>query len=176
MNRTHQLAKLALALIGIYFIVLAVPTPITYIMVIISGGAADSANILQIFIGTLIYLGYMYLLYFLLIRKRACFAEKIVPEADQSEPGSPSQWIPLVYRLTCISVGIYLSALVITNITSIINNWILHRQIPDGVYSAPNSYSSIFLIPLAAYLLAGAPHFVRWQTRKTLEFCKTQEQ
>ena len=29
----------------------------------------------------------------------------------------------------------------------------------------------LFSLPIAIYLLWGAPHFVRWQVKKTLEIC-----
>jgi hypothetical protein len=34
----------------------------------------------------------------------------------------------------------------------------------------------IIQLPLAIYLICGAPHFVNWQVRKTLEHCQRWEE
>jgi hypothetical protein len=173
MNKMHTLAKIILSAIGIFFTILLLPQLVIPIYWFYSKPTWESAATLLF--GALLYTGVIAALAYLFIYKRENLAKKIVGSEQLPEPDSQIQWLPVALRLICIAGGIYFLNTVIWQTTYVISQFAAFKAI--HAY-APFNYRSlltwIIMLICGVYLLCGAPHFVRWQTKKTLQSCKRQ--
>ncbi len=184
MNKMHTLAKIALATIGIYFIIRLLsqlPFAIFYFRIKPSWETAASS-----LLSLLLIAGLIALLFFLFFYKNESLAKKIVGSEQLPEPESQIQWLPVALRLICIASGIYFLSNFIWHSTSIIGTLAAFRTSSQNIngstyvssYYPPFNYRSllpsILMLICGVYLLCGAPHFVRWHVKKILQHCKKQ--
>ena len=109
--------------------------------------------------------------------KWAC---KIVTQAQDYEDEEKTNWLPTTYYIIAIGLGILFIWWTIPNIFLLLHYIKVdqlssngqYRQIYSGHRILPTLISVIVRLIISVYLLCGAPHFVRWQVKKTLEFCK----
>lgn len=187
MNKMHTLTKIVLTCIGVYLGAYLFRQLLMFVLttfVFPQGGSRSSTIYIVITIVTFITLA---LLLYLLIVKRDKIAEKIVGDQLITEPNLQIQWVPFTFRLTAISAGfiglykVILTLIFVARPLTIIravkdgaNQMVLSR--PDQFYYAINQIVALLiLIPLVIYLLYGAPHFVNWHVKKTLEQAKPQQ-
>ena len=86
----------------------------------------------------------------------------------------------MAFRIISVGAGLYSLNTFVWSFSSMVMNLILTmRRYPHqegtvrmftGGFSV-NYVQPILYLALAVYLLCGAPHFVRWQVKKTLELC-----
>ena len=174
----NQAAKIALVTGASYLIVRLLPSLFMVGNILINKPSLESIFVsIASFAITILYI---WLLVHFLIIKREKLAQKIVGDTDTPTSTNPAAWLPLAYRLACVTVGLILTYHVIWNFVAEIYRYTTMknlastqaRQMFSGGFSQIN-LSSLIMLPLAIYLLCGAPHFVRWQVKKTLEFCDT---
>ena len=171
----HSLAKIVLFVtalyLGIYFcrhLMFAVSS-----IFLLKG--KDTAMFTSIAILLIIFLAIVSAIYLLII-KREKFAQKIVGSDLATEPDTQIPWVPFAFRLTVICTGfIALYKFIIISAT-IVRIVIMLRNRDVGLgqlyYSINQIAAWLILLPIAVYLLCGAPHFVKWHTKKTLELTK----
>jgi len=174
MNKMHTLTKIILSAIGIFFTIRLLSQSTIPIYYIYSHPSWETAGtfllsllVIGVAIGALIYL---------FVYKRDSLAKKIVGSEQPPEPDSQIQWLLVAFRLICIAGGIYFLNTVLWRTTHIISQFALLKA--KNVYSNYAPFSSRNILPwlimliCGIYLLCGAPHFVRWQVKKTLQQCK----
>jgi NADH:ubiquinone oxidoreductase subunit 5 (subunit L)/multisubunit Na+/H+ antiporter MnhA subunit len=125
-------------------------------------------------ISSIFAIAYAILIIYVLFYKANFLTEKIV--GTETEPKERIWWLPFAFRLTAVFSGILYLYRVIPSIVSMLCACLLvsERQgaIPPTWLTWNYVIRYIILLALGIYLLYGAPHFVRWQVRKTLEQCK----
>jgi len=119
---------------------------------------------------------------YVFLYKREDLAKKIVGANELPEPDSPVQWLSVAFRLVCVAAGMYCLLIILWDMMHVLIQYLSFK-----LSSAQSGYGAMYiakmlrieqiitwLITLAAgiYLVCGAPHFVRWQVKKTLEQCK----
>jgi len=176
MNDLHKLARIILVGLGIYVLVKQVIGVIAALPYLFFG----EPSIRSFFIGPLVSLVLFAVcsgvVVYALIWKADFLSAKItgIYESDQAEVW----WLPFAFRLASVCAGILLLSWSISSLSSIIATYIqmadprfIHRSMPWQ-----RLVGWIIQLLLAIYLLCGAPHFVNWQVRKTLEHCQRWEE
>lgn len=112
-------------------------------------------------------------LLYVLLHKADWLTERI---ARPQEPiRADVSWLPTAFRLACVFCGILVLYRVIPAMISTARAYLIVRHEPLAVQSPTVTGNQILawiiLLILALYLLYGAPHFVRWQVRKTQQQC-----
>lgn len=182
MNNMQAFAKTILAAIGIFFaiqIIAQMLIPITWPFTT----SEFSAKSLCFIIVWLAVSGLcLVVVCYIFLYKREELAHRIVGKQQPAEPQSQIQWLPAAFRLVCIFAGLY--CLFYTFATG---SRILHRlyiylsyqgRVPEHLarlVTAEHIITWALTLAAGVYLLCGAPHFVRWQVRKTLKQCKAFE-
>ena len=177
----HTLARIILSAIGIYFAIRLLSQLPYAIFMFYSKPSWETTGSLSF--SVLFYTGATAVLAYLLIYKRENLAKKIVGSEQLPEPDSQIQWLPVALRLICIAGGIDFLSTVLWQTTNVISQLAFFRSHASANYKAIHSYAPfgfgdvlpwIIMLICGAYLLCGAPHFVRWQVKKTLQLCKQQ--
>jgi hypothetical protein len=177
MNKMHTLAKIMLSGIGIFFAIRLLSTIPTLLWVAITQ-SSDLSLPLALFWTAFLGLCLAALLYVFLYR-REHLAKRIVGAGELAEPDSHMLWLPAALRLVCIAAGLYSLNLVTWNTTRILATYLMykshihaHTTFTRSVLSTESLLSCLVMAALGIYLVCGAPHFVRWQLKKTLKQCK----
>jgi hypothetical protein len=172
----HVIAKIAAWLLWVYLIV----SFAHYVLNMMVGFCAflfqAEWSITFAMMGSLaVYLCLIWLAFRYLICRSDKLASKIVGSEELSDVGCAFNWYPFALRLTMMIAGF----LFLQKTISLSGNLVYYIRYSfhsdtlagiDQVYE----YGAYFLSYLAAsiYLLCGAPHFVRWQIKKTIELCR----
>ena len=170
MSDLRKLARVILIGLGVYigiwavFLVLAIPQLFL----------ADSVNAVSV-LSTVLGIAIMGLIVYLLLCKSDLFVERIV--GPEEPVRKDVDWLPFAFRLTAVFAGMLYLYWVIPRMISSIRWYIVSTR--PGMMSTRSPWSEIVgwiaQLALGVYLVFGAPHFVRWQVRKTLEQCKKLE-
>jgi hypothetical protein len=95
-------------------------------------------------------------------------------------PASQIQWLPVAFRLVCVTAGLY--CLFTVGWNKSFNLIRYHMFKPEAAREGYKAlYTAKFLsieliirwlimLAIGIYLVCGAPHFVRWHVKRTLEF------
>jgi len=180
MNKMHSLAKIVLTGIALYLAFYLCTTVIMMPFALLSGALYES-SLLSIVLFLFISLCLAASIY-VLIYHRDKWAEKIVGTTDLPGPDVQIQWLPVAFRLVAVVAGLFCLYRLVVKII-----WVVVRlAMAKGPSSSPG-YVQYFtskiltveqildwliLLVIGIYFLCGAPHFVRWQVKKTLEQCK----
>ena len=175
MTKTQTLAKIALVTLGLYVII----SP--GLMLILSAlfsfqqiqGGFNFLSIIMLLINGIFLAAVIYFL----IYKSSHYAKKIVPQTTEPQTSAePITWLPIAFRLLSLTAGAILMLRFLGNVTGFLQRLIFKINQPmvfDGLGSNIEVFASMLIyLALAIYLLYGAPHFVKWQIKKTLEQCK----
>jgi len=191
MNKMHTLARIILSAIGIFFAIrLLSQLPYAIFMFYSKPSWETAASSL---LSLLLTAGLIALLLYFFFYKNECLAKKIVGSEQLPEPCPPNslgrradsqiQWLPVALRLICVAGGIYFLSTVLWQTTYVISQLAAFKSYAYTNYKviytySPFNYQSllpwIIMLICGVYLLCGAPHFVRWQVKKTLQLCKQQ--
>ncbi len=174
MNKMHSIANIALSTVIIYLLVKAIQ-PLAYTMMFLFENDSQSTKV-PIAIGMIVNIITLAALVFVVILNRKKLVNRIVGAESLNEPQSQLNWIPFSYRLVCVTVGVYMLYHFLSTIIHIIYN-MKTLQSYSSTYKPSeifyyNGIRMLILLILTVYLLTGAPHFVRWQTKKTLQLCE----
>lgn len=177
MNDLRKLARIILIGLAVYMLV---TWGITFIAALPYFVVADSSwrsfgfrQLLSALSGG-VYVG---VVFYVLVRKADLWSAKIVGFDEPRE--TRVWWIPFAFRLTMIFTGLLSLYWVIPRIISGFACYYLYYREPGAARGDLTWHwvvGWIIQLPLAIYLLCGAPHFVRWQVKKTLEHCKRLEE
>jgi hypothetical protein len=181
MNKMHTLTKIVLSAIGIFFAIRLLSPLSIGLSYFYSKPSLETAGALLFSLS--LTAAIIIVLLYIFVYKREKLAQKIVGSEQLPEPDSQIQWLPVALRLICVAGGIYFIFTVLWRIIYIITQYAYLKAQKDAhtLYScAPfNAFDilpCVITLICGIYLLYGAPHFVRWQTKKTLQQCATNKQ
>ncbi len=179
----HTLTKIILSATGILFIIrLLSQLPLAIYWFYSRPASWETAG--SLLLSLLLTAGIVAVLLYIFIYKRESLAKKIAGSEQLPEPDSQIQWLPVALRLICIAGGFYFLSTVLRYTTNVINQLAFFKAHTYANYKVINTYAPfssqdilpwIIMIICSVYLLCGAPHFVRWQVKKTIEQCSKLE-
>ena len=180
MNKMHSLAKIVLTVFALYLAFHICTYLIMIPFALLSGSLYESSilsGVLYLFISLCLAVSVYVLIYF-----RDKWARNIVGTADLPDPDVQIQWLPVAFRLVAVVAGLFCLYQLVVKIIWIILRLAMakatssspgYRQIfTSKVFSAEQILGWLILLVIGIYFLCGAPHFVRWQVKKTLDQCK----
>lgn len=180
MNKMHSLAKIVLTGFALYLVFHIC----TYVIMIPFALLSDSryeSSILSIVLYLFIFL-FLAVSVYLLIYYREKLARNIVGTADLPDPEVQIQWLPVAFRLVAVVAGLFCLYRLVVNINSVVLRLAMAKgqssspgyvqYVTSQVLNIEQILSWLILLVIGIYFLCGAPHFVRWQVKKTLEQCK----
>ncbi len=181
MNELHSFARIALAATGIYFAFRLIDNMITLVMTMIFtgvGGLSLPTGMVFATVVSLMFLGLCFAaICYVCLYKREQLAERIVGTDELADPRSQIDWLHVAFRLVCITAGIYCLHSVAWRIVYALRVYLPYRsQTASRPLGTELVLGWLVMLAIGTYLVCGAPHFVRWHVKKTLEQCQLQEE
>jgi hypothetical protein len=173
MNKMHIMARIVFAALAIYLMIGLIPYVIGSVALFFQTGGIFS-RIWWSVASVVVVLLFAAAVYYGLIHKRDALARYAVGNGGIAEPQTPVQWLPVAFRLICVVAGMIFLYRFVTRIHISLQAlvYLTKADQPLGAnWRWRQIWESVILLPFAVYLLCGAPHFVRWHVRKTLELC-----
>lgn len=179
MNKMISFAKIMFAGLGIYLSIGIVRSMMaSFLFIVLSFSWAN----MGILVASLcIYLAVLVAVIQLLILKRDKWAHKLIAKDIQpDQPLNIDLTLTMAFRLVSVGAGIFCLNSFVWIASQSMRNLIMTMRYNhlDGQMRQmfSKSFSVDYIQPLlylalAVYLLCGAPHFVRWQVKKTLQLC-----
>lgn len=126
------------------------------------------------------------IIYFLVLKSDKWSRKLIVGDIEPDLTPTPEITLTMAFRLVCFGVGLYCLMTFFWSISQSLSQLLhyLSMSIKHTLkatevrqfYTVGVDYiKPILLLAFAVYLLCGAPHFVRWQVKKTLKLCNEPE-
>jgi len=180
MNKMQTIARIVLVAIALYFILEIAKSMFQSLYFIGKVGKLSLVSSLMM----LLAIGFMIVLIVIiawqLIVRGEKWACKIVAHAQEYEAEEKTNWLPTTYHIIAVALGILFIWWTIPYIFQLLYYIKLaqpssngqYRQFYTGYRILPTLISVIGRLIISVYLLWGAPHFIRWQIKKTLELCK----
>ncbi len=173
MNKAQSVARVIVGAMAIFFSVKVLVMMITPVGMLLAGGSAGPfwPVLLNLAISVVILVVLQYFGVFRSQKVVGLLTSRIEPDA----PMPAGQWLPAAYRLVSVFAGLYCIYAVLYRLVTQVG---IHFYLERGVRTA-RSYllrpgeiaTTLILLVVGVYLLAGAPHFVRWHLKRTIRFC-----
>lgn len=173
MDRMISLARIMFAGLGIYLGITICGGIVQSVIFIFNDLSLENVgNVSMMLILSIVMLAVVVLVLFI---KGDHFARKLITkDIDSDKPLELSLTLAMAFRLVCVGAGLLCVRTLIFQVGRIVSLLMRSKQF-SGVISGRGQLYEYFqmtlLIALAVYLLCGAPHFVRWQVKKTMKFC-----
>ena len=168
MNDLRSFARIALAAAGIFFAFRLIDIMIMLFNRMIFVGLGFATVISLMFLGLCLASICYACLY-----KREQLAERIVGTDELADPHSQVDWLYVAYRLVCITAGLYCLHSVAWRIAYALRGYLGYgSQAASRAFSTELVLGWLVMLAIGIYLVCGAPHFVRWHVKKTLEQCR----
>jgi hypothetical protein len=177
----HTLAKIMLSGIGIFFAIRLIASIVTAIALALTYRA--ELPIFTALLWTGVFALCVAVVCYIFIYKREQLAKRIVGTDELPEPDSPVKWLPVAFRLISIAAGLYCLHTVLWQVTNALIRYAMYKARSIAGYRIIYTGRSLniegllvwlIMLTIGIYLACGAPHFVRWHVRRTLEQCKQQ--
>jgi len=173
MNKMHTLAKTLITIAAVYWLVLLAIQIVIYPLAMLSYGYRGRGSLGEIFVFMIVQIVIL-LVVVQVLYKRNKIADKIVGVEETASPQSQVEWIGFSYRLISVIAGLYCFYRAAGVVGMLIMNIIIKSKMANSKMAADSQIYSHFVITAilltgGVYLLCGAPHFVRWQVKKTKE-------
>ncbi len=177
-NELRVIARIMLIGVGLYVILQTLLTTLSNLaaMPLVASAKTDLPIII---IALVMYIVITLVVVYFLFRCANQFSDKIVgpePVDDTQISG-----IAVAFRLVCVLAGVMFLYWSVPQLLASVYNYILNmnnkwgesgmKQIYTGMSSKTEIAKYVILFGLGIYLAYGAPHFVRWQVRRTLKQC-----
>ncbi len=177
MEKTLALTKILLSVVGIFFLIRLVPQIVFLISGLITGYSFELLHT-TIIVSMLVGLISWALIYFF-IYNRTFLAKRIVGSEDITDDSRSYPWFPITLRMGCVFAGLYCLFVSATKFTQLLYFIMINKRSGFDTslwprFGADYILPCLLIIP-AVYLILGAPHFVRWQVKKTIEQCSKLE-
>ncbi|OQA02593.1 MAG: hypothetical protein BWY69_00986 [Planctomycetes bacterium ADurb.Bin401] len=171
MNKMQGLAKTLITIIGVYWLIMIGLHGLQMISVFHSTMKNIKGELETIFGVVIIYLIFLIIALILIkiLRSRDKIAIKIAGSEEFANVDAQVKWIPFAFRLTSIIAGMYCMVRVVSYIPRIAGNYIVKEVNARGSGIRIEEFATVLIAGI--YLLYGAPHFVNWQAKKTMETC-----
>ena len=168
MTDLHKLARIILIGLGIYILAWGVFLAFSFLAYLFAGDSLKWNAVVFSFLN----IPFAGLIAYLLFSRADFFAEKVVGE-EETTP-STMDWLPFAFRLTSVFAGVLYLHWTVPRIISTIALYVsLKGARSVTCYSRWQPIVTwVIQLGLGIYLVCGAPHFVRWQVKKTVEECK----
>jgi len=175
----HSLAKVMLAGIGIFFAIRITPMTIQTLAFTVMKPSLES--IMTCVFSLLFFVLCLAVLLYLFLYRGKDLAKKIVGTDDLPEPKSQIQWLPVAFRLLSVTAGLFCLNWTASHIIFNLNRFFIYKGMHKGagifiktpiIATLEQLLGWLIMLTVGIYLLCGAPHFVRWQVKKTLHQCK----
>jgi hypothetical protein len=169
MNRMHTFAKIVLVGVGLLTAIRVLPQILTLVYMLPRNQPMEQFG--TILGQTAITGGFLAVLFYVFWIKRDWLATRVVGAEPSSESTTSVPWLPAAYRLVCMAAGLHCLYVLTFQMISML----VRRSYAPAASAAPapaDIATWIVLLPAGLYLCWGAPHFVRWQMKKTLEQCR----
>ena len=172
MDDLYKFTRIILIVLGVYFLLtlgmtlcITLPNQLIYF-----GSYYKSHNFLQL-IAPVFSVIYLVLIILLLLCRVDKWTTAIVKPVEQDGKKQQISLIPVAFRLVAVFTGIfYLYQIIPTIVSDIIRHisWLSYVETAPR-FHLEKVFNWVIILALGVYLLCGAPHFVRWQVKKTLE-------
>lgn len=182
MNKMISFAKVMFAGLAVY---LAIGVVRNFLFTIAYAFQEFSFASIGIVISSLLFSGayLVAIIYFLVLKSDKWTQKLIAKDIHPDSSPTPEITLTMAFRLISVGVGLYCTSSFIWSASNILRNLMLtmkyeqqtgqYREMFTGL--SIDYIQPILYLALAAYLLCGAPHFVRWQVKKTLKLCNEPE-
>jgi hypothetical protein len=171
----HALAKVLLTLLSIYWLVRAFGWLLRSFSYVFAYSPHDRDTVsISLMLVSIIVQGGIIAFLVMVLFKRDKITQRIAGDVEPSSvPLSQASWIAFAYRLVSVIAGLYCLSSAVFYLNSLIN--CLMFRMYRGYASSMLEYGiSLFIMLVAGiYLFRGAPSFVKWQTKKTIELCNS---
>jgi membrane protease YdiL (CAAX protease family) len=177
MNKMFSLSKIMFVGLAIY---LCIGIAQNILLVISFALPPFSWQSLGIFIFSLcLSLAFLTAVIKMLVFKRDKWARKLIAkDIAPDQPLNTELTLFMAFRLVCVGVGLYCLRSFFWSISQLLRNLSMNIKynLSSGEVRRFSTVGVDYILPIlylifAVYLLCGAPHFVRWQVKKTLELC-----
>jgi hypothetical protein len=176
MNDLHKLARIILVALGTYLLLTYGVGIFATLPYLFSGQPQMRSFAIKGLVSFAMLAVCLGLVIYALICRADLLSSKIIGihESDQTSVW----WLPFAFRLAAVCAALMMLSRSIFALTSTIVNYIGMMALMPAKASISWHVlvASLIQLALAIYLLCGAPHFVRWQVRKTLEHCERWEE
>ena len=173
MNKMHIVVRIVFAALAIYLMIGLIPGAIGSVALFFQA-SGNFSIIWWALASVFVILLFAAAVYYVLIHKRDVLAKRIVGDGEIAEPQTPVQWLPVAFRLICVVAGMVFLYRFVTRIHILLQALVYLTKAEQPLranWRWRQIWESVIVLPFAVYLLCGAPHFVRWHVRKTLELC-----
>jgi hypothetical protein len=173
MDRMQSFARVLVGAIAIYFSVNVLVMMIAPVGMMLNRPNVESVGLMAL--SLLIFAACLVLLQYFGVFRPQKVVNLITSQVEPPQAIEENQWLPAAYRLVCMFTGLYCVYGFVLRVTRVLTLYVLYQNI--AARSAPSPIrpeeivTTLILLGLGLYLLAGAPHFVRWHLRKTARFC-----
>ena len=187
MNKMISLAKIMFASLAVYLSIGVVRNFLVTIMYAFQESFFKSIAIL--ISSSLLSCAYLVAIIYFLVLKSDKWTHKLIAKDIQPDSSpTPELTLTMAFRLVSVGAGLYCLMTFFWSISQSLSQ-LLHylsmnikhtlkaaevRQFYTGG-AGVDYIKPILLLAFAVYLLCGAPHFVRWQVKKTLKLCNEPE-
>ena len=178
----QTIARIALATLALYIILQIIKSTISSLFFIGHAGEVPITVLVIGCLGVASLIALAIIIAHQLLIKGDKWALRIISYSEENQPQISPHWLPATYHLVSVLAGILFLYWTIPAFFALLSSFYLKIQPSYGPYlsMSPKSYfwprfaSFGIRLALTLYLLCGAPHFVRWQVKKTLEQCNNQ--
>lgn len=176
MNKMISLAKIMFVGLGIFLSIAVIQNILFMIAAVLQPFSWQSFGFF--IAGLCISLVFLTAVIKMLIFKRDKWARRLIAkDIAPDQPLNTELTLAMAFRLVCVGSGLYCLRSFLWSISHLLRN--LSMNIKYNQDAGVRYFSSvsvdyiqpILLLIFSVYLLCGAPHFVRWQVKKTLELC-----
>ncbi len=172
MNKMHSLARIVLVGLGVYMLYQLASSLLFTMFGVLSNTLYGSSVVVTV--SLLLFYLCLGLAIYQLIYRREKWAEKIIGASEASGSYEQVDWLRVSFRLISVAGGIYCLSRLVTAVGFGLQRYLLARASQGAYlqYIFEYLFGLVVLLVMTIYLLCGAPHFVRWQMKKTLAQCK----
>ncbi len=173
-DKTQSFARVIIGAMAIFFSVKVLVMAITPVGILLGQGRGEPLwpVLVNLTISVVIL---VVLQYFGVFRPQKVVGLITSPiETQASMPAG--QWLPAAYRLVSVFAGFYCIYGVLYRVVRQVGIYFYlergMRPIRSYLLRPEEITTTLILLALGVYLLAGAPQFVRWHLKKTARFCR----
>jgi len=173
------LARITLIAVGLYVLLQTFLTVFSALPSIIFISPSTDIKNSSILISFTMYIVMALAAVYFLIRSSNRISAKIT-EAETNDE-SQTSWLAVAFRLICVTAGIFFLYWTLPRFSIIIFRYYMNYHSENNglttYFTNESTMEYLVMLLISIYLAFGAPGFVRWQVKKTLQQCnKTIEQ
>ncbi len=173
MDRVQSFARVLIGVMAIYFSVNVLVMMIAPVGMMLNRPNVESVGLMAL--SLLIFAACLVLLQYFGIFRPQKVVNLITSQVEPQQAIKQNQWLPAAYRLVCLFTGLYCIYVFVFSLTRVLTLYVYYQNVDARSTPSPvrpeEAVNTLLLLGLGIYLLAGAPHFVRWHLKRTARFC-----